>query len=430
MRQDDEQWVRLDAPRRRLRIMASGLFISCLALGCADRLMPDPTDMDLIIAGEDIGTLSPNSIVGTSGKFSHVQSGMAYVTTVDATDYDDYQFLDLDSGRSTSKGWDLSFRRFLILSNGGVSGDGGVQILKFVDTEFDEVETTPGPDTRWMIDRRDGPSDEDSFTDTIFNNGDDDWYNYDLNDHSLSTKGYVYIVRSTEDRYYKLRIESYYDTVGTPGVMSFTWQEIEAPEEEIPEQDLPDDPDLVPSDKDDDTDEPTKNDEPDQAEDPGEPNEPEITAGLLTVDASSYEDFVYLSVENGVLKVDNPQASTAWDLAIRRYVFLTNSGTSGPGQGGALLDGRGLEFDELMSIGPDGFVPDEILPATDAPGSTEGTGNPTLEAWYDYHGLGVLTPKEQTFIIRTASGSYAKLRILSYSGGIFELALLPVSPHL
>src|SRR5690606_26383675 len=107
--------------------------------------------------------------------------------------------------------------------------------------------------------------------------------------------------------------------------------------------------------------------------------------------------------------------------AVRRYVFLTNGGTSGPGNGGARLEQSGLSFDEIDMVSAEGFIVDEILPASEAPGSVEGSGNPVLEGWYDYHGLGMLSPKDQTFLIRTARGHYGKLRILSYSGGLFEI---------
>lgn len=379
---------------------------------CAEQLMPNPLDAERTTSGPASEPLA--EIPAQSGNFIHGGRGEAVVTVVDATNYEEFQLLDFDSGIADTPGWDLAFRRFLVVSNGGVSGDGSVQIVKLASASFDEIDTAPSREADWLVDRPDGATDEDAFADTAFNDGVDDWYDYDQSDHSLTTKGYVYLIRSTERRYYKLSIESYYDDVGTSGIVTFSWQEIDPPEEEIPDQDLPDEPGVTPR-------EPS--DDPDELDDA---NEPDDAPGYLVVDASSYDDFVYVGLTDGLVMIEDPTQSSEWDLAIRRYVWLTNSGTSGPGLGGAKLDDSGLEFEELEVTTPHGFVVDEILPASGAPGSTEGTGNAILEAWYDYEGLGQLAPKEETFLVRTASGGYAKLRIHSYSGGLYEMTFLPI----
>lgn len=375
-------------------------------------------------------------------------------TVIDATDYDVPQHWDLDSGERKKSGWDLLFRRFLILSNGGVSGDGGVQILKLPDIEFDELTRAPDADEDWQVDEADGPDDEDAFPDNPFCNGTEDWYDYDLNTHTLTARDTVYVIRSTEGRFFKLQLLDYYDAVGTPAFVEFMWAEIDPPPTDLEEQERPNDPNVIDvvngdgdtgSDSDtsgedtdterggdtaDETESGDTEDETDSGGDP-EPGGDTDTAqdpgiGPIAVDASSYEEFVYFSAEDGPIAIEDPGTSLAWDLAVRRYVFLTNSGSSGPGAGGAKLDESGQSFEELMSVEPDGFSVDEVLPADGSPGSVEGTGNEVLAAWYDYEGLGVLTPKDETFIIRTAEGAYAKLKVHSYSGGRYSLSFAPI----
>lgn len=360
---------------------------------------------------DDGGSSGNSSIPARSGKFTHTVLGDGSVvsTVVDATDYEEWQKLDLDTGYADNDDWDLAFRRFVVLSNGGVSGDGGVQMLKLKDVDFEDVTEAPGAEAGWSVDQPDGKVDEDEVADNLFNNGTDDWYDYELSTHGLTPKDVVFLIRSTQGRFFKLRIEDYYDDVGTSGFLSFRWGEIDGPDEELPPQEVPNQPGG-----------------PDDPDDPDDPD-PEVPDDVFTVDASSYDTWTYVKLTDGVVTIANPSTSTDWDIAVQRYVFRTNSGTSGPGVGGAKLDTSGIAYDELASIDPGDFVIDAILPASGAPGSVEGTGNSVLEIWYDYFGLGNLKPKEETYLVRTGVGTYGKLRIFSYSGGIFQMSFLPVT---
>ncbi|HYQ15111.1 MAG TPA: HmuY family protein, partial [Polyangiaceae bacterium] len=63
----------------------------------------------------------------------------------------------------------------------------------------------------------------------------------------------------------------------------------------------------------------------------------DATAGGL--DAKDEHPWVYLSLSSGeAVALTDPQAlqSKAWDLAFKRNLIRTNSGDSGPGQGGAI----------------------------------------------------------------------------------------------
>ena len=48
--------------------------------------------------------------------------------------------------------------------------------------------------------------------------------------HELKPRPFTYVVVSTERRYYKIAIDSYYDESGTPAILRLRWTEIDAPE--------------------------------------------------------------------------------------------------------------------------------------------------------------------------------------------------------
>ena len=60
---------------------------------------------------------------------------------------------------------------------------------------------------------------------------------------------------------------------------------------------------------------------------------------VVTVDASSYYDWVYFSFsQSQLVNIENPESSLEWDIAFQRKHIKTNSGLSGLGSGGAYVD--------------------------------------------------------------------------------------------
>ena len=60
---------------------------------------------------------------------------------------------------------------------------------------------------------------------------------------------------------------------------------------------------------------------------------------VITVDASSYFNWVYFSFDQGdVVEIENPENSLEWDLAFQRKHIRTNGGLSGSGYGGGYVD--------------------------------------------------------------------------------------------
>jgi len=122
----------------------------------------------------------------------------------------------------------------------------------------------------------------------------------------------------------------------------------------------------------------------------------------------------YYSLVDNKLIVSTDAATTKWDIAFSSTKILVNSGTSGPGLGGAFVF-KGL-FDDLKTIPTDSsFATDNATAASYA--IPLGSG----KAWYTYDGLTTLISPiaGRVLVIRTANGKYAKIEILNYyKGGV------------
>ena len=94
-------------------------------------------------------------------------------------------------------------------------------------------------------------------------------------------------------------------------------------------------------------------------------------------------------------------------LAFKSTTVLTNSGISGPGQGGAIIL-TATDYDTLSAAPESGYVQDQAgLPAIG-------------RAWYTYTGPPnhhILMNPGVVLVIRTADGRYAKLKFTSYYKG-------------
>lgn len=112
----------------------------------------------------------------------------------------------------------------------------------------------------------------------------------------------------------------------------------------------------------------------------------------------AYFDFERQSALGGPL--------AGWDLAVSRYHIIVNGGEGYAGAGGAIA--VPAPWEDVREAPAGGYETtsgrlDEV-PAT-----------PGLERWYRYGFFShLLEPKDETYIVRTAEGGYAKFRILSY----------------
>jgi hypothetical protein len=119
--------------------------------------------------------------------------------------------------------------------------------------------------------------------------------------------------------------------------------------------------------------------------------------------------------------------STEWDIAFSATNIIINGGTSGPGEGGAVI----VEdvFDEVTTAPDDDeFRVDgesECLDEEETPGPSMAIcpGDEHPLGWYNYTGQmgnpphAIFPIPGRTIVVRTADGRYAKLRILNYYQG-------------
>ncbi|HSP79805.1 MAG TPA: HmuY family protein [Myxococcaceae bacterium] len=140
---------------------------------------------------------------------------------VDATHKSARVYFDIDEGRElkaeeafATNAWDLSFQRYEVVMNGG-SGNptGTVQVAVLRDTAWESLTEAPSEGYR-----QDG-------AEPVFNGVEGGWYFYDLTRHRLVPRDeLLYVVRSSEGRFFKLKMLSYYDDAGTPARLSFRYQ--------------------------------------------------------------------------------------------------------------------------------------------------------------------------------------------------------------
>jgi len=129
--------------------------------------------------------------------------------------------------------------------------------------------------------------------------------------------------------------------------------------------------------------------------------------------------FTLYSLETNSIIANTDSATAKWDLGFRGTTIITNSGTGGPGGGGAFVYTG--NFSDLKEISVDSVFRTDNAPVY---AIRTGSGN----GWYNYNGATQLvTPiPGRVLVIRTASGKYAKVEILNYyKGGVTPDASAP-----
>jgi hypothetical protein len=131
----------------------------------------------------------------------------------------------------------------------------------------------------------------------------------------------------------------------------------------------------------------------------------------LAADTGSVGKYTYFSLGDSSIVANADSTTTNWDLAFAATTIRTNSGTSGPGQGGALVLSD-IDFDTLSHAPTSGYSYD-----TSATQVAIRTGSD--RGWYHYDfATNTVTPVAgRVLVIRTTDARYAKLQILSYYKG-------------
>lgn len=138
------------------------------------------------------------------------------VYTVDASSTDEWTFFDFSRGSVVPDpgylDWDLAFRRFHIISNGGPGFFGSGGIVRLENADFDAVEVLPDAGYMQTTARRDST-----------NAAIARWYAYSWTSHLLNPLPAVYGVRTADGRYAKLELLGYYCPGAQPGCLAFRY---------------------------------------------------------------------------------------------------------------------------------------------------------------------------------------------------------------
>ena len=136
--------------------------------------------------------------------------------TVDATSPEQWRSFSFRAGsvmeNAGPKDWDLAFRRYQIITNGGPEFSGGAGIVDLGGVAFADVKSVPDKGyevTAGGTDPR--------------NPAIASWYRYGFISHVLSPKPHVWAVRTADGRYAKMEIVSYYCPGSQPGCLTFRY---------------------------------------------------------------------------------------------------------------------------------------------------------------------------------------------------------------
>ena len=138
------------------------------------------------------------------------------LVTVDGRD-DEFTFFDFSSGSVVESpdplGWDLAFRRFTILANGGpdYAGQGG--ILDLGIASLDSLTSVP---TNGYAANTPGRE--------VSNAATAQWFEYSWTSHVLSPKPNIFAVRTADGRYAVFQILSYYCPTAQAGCTTIRYR--------------------------------------------------------------------------------------------------------------------------------------------------------------------------------------------------------------
>jgi HmuY protein len=133
---------------------------------------------------------------------------------------------------------------------------------------------------------------------------------------------------------------------------------------------------------------------------------------LYTLDARASERWTFFDFSRSSVVEISHQFGTDWDLAFQRHKILANGGATNPKGRGAILNLGAVAFDAVIEAPAGGYVADSIASIN---AETLTTENLAINPWYHYNFLThVLRPKANVYVVRTADGKYAKMRLVSY----------------
>lgn len=128
----------------------------------------------------------------------------------------------------------------------------------------------------------------------------------------------------------------------------------------------------------------------------------------VPADTGNHNKITYYRFKDSTIVSGDDTATANWDVAFKSTTIFTNSGSSGPGHGGAVIL-TNVNFSDVIEAPATGYDID----STGAPAIPTGSD----KGWYHYSGPPnhLITPiPGVVLIIRCGNGKYAKVQILSY----------------
>lgn len=121
----------------------------------------------------------------------------------------------------------------------------------------------------------------------------------------------------------------------------------------------------------------------------------------------------YYRFRDSTVVTGSDTATANWDVAFSSTTIYTNSGSSGPGEGGAVVL-TNTDFLSLSEAPAEGYEVD----GEDSPAIPTGSGN----GWYlyDFNNHAITPIPGVVLVIKTGDGKYAKMQIESYYKGAPE----------
>jgi len=145
------------------------------------------------------------------------------VYTVDARSRDVWMYFDFARGsvvavqESKTDAWDLTFQRYVIKTNGGHTNPiGQGALLSLGERDFAAVTKVPEK-AEFMSDMH--PKNRPASYNPVM----EKWFNYSYLANVLAPKPFVYLVRTHDGKYAKMRLLSYYCVNKSAGCLTFEY---------------------------------------------------------------------------------------------------------------------------------------------------------------------------------------------------------------
>jgi hypothetical protein len=146
-----------------------------------------------------------------------------------------------------------------------------------------------------------------------------------------------------------------------------------------------------------------------------------IQSQTFEINSTGSTTWKYFSfAQNDTISVTDPATSIDWDLAFQRYRIRTNGGKSGNSFGSAANSYQKGQtgFDALKTVSDTStFVVDDTVSIAIQQGYATYIVNPALYSWFtiELAAQGTqIVPSDYIYIIKTATGKYAKVWFKSY----------------